>query len=124
MTKRVLFVDDNPSIRETEDIVLPSDGYEVTLAASGPEGLAVLRSGFHGLVLLDIMMPEMGGWEVVAAMKDEGLLEGNAICMLTAMQNPGSELDDMKDCVQDYIRKPFTLEELQEAVAQNISWIG
>jgi CheY-like chemotaxis protein len=123
MARRILFVDDDEPIRELVEGVLGRAGYEVTVAASAREGLEALRGGFRGLLLLDIVMPEMSGWEMVRVMRDEGLVGQAAICMVTGQQDPGQELDDLKDLVLDYVRKPFTVQELQDAVARNLAWI-
>jgi CheY-like chemotaxis protein len=122
--KPVLLVDDDASIRETVAILLGEDEYDLVQAASGEEALVRLRDGFRGLVLLDVMMPGLDGWEVVHAMESEGLLERNVLCMLTAVQDPGPALDRLKDRVQDYVRKPFTAESLLDAVEANLSWLG
>lgn len=121
--KKVLVVDDDESILQTVDIILNRGGYSVTLAAGGQECLGELRAGFKGLILMDIMMPRMDGWETIAAIADEGLLEGNVICMLTAVADPGGAMEELKELVLDYVRKPFTAQELIDAVSENLQWL-
>ena len=123
-TKRVMIVDDDQSIRETVDLILSDAGYSVTLAASGQESLEKLRAGFEGVVLMDVMMPQMDGWKTIAAIVDEGLLGGNVICTLTAITDPGHEMEGLKDCILDYVRKPFTAKELLDAVSENLLHVG
>ncbi len=122
MKNQVMVVDDDLSILETVDIVLRSSGYIVAIAKSGHECLAKLRKGYKGLILMDIMMPEMDGWATINAIVNENLLEGCAICMLTAINDPGPEMENLKECVMDYIRKPFTPEELIESVEEFIQY--
>lgn len=117
MTNRILIVDDNPSVRETVEIILSMEDYAVTTADGGAQCLAELRSGFKGLILMDIMMPEMDGWDTIAAIVDGGLLEGNLICMLTAAHDPGPKMQTLKESVLDYIKKPFAADELLAVVA-------
>ncbi|MFQ5964697.1 MAG: response regulator [Candidatus Scalinduaceae bacterium] len=123
MNKKVMIVDDDPSIRETVKIVLGAGGYSICAVESGMECLDKLRNGFRGLILMDIMMPEMDGWDTIAAIEDEGLHGGNVICMLTAVNAPGPKMEKLTECVIDYVRKPFTSEELLETVAEYIGYV-
>ena len=72
---------------------------------------------------MDIMMPEMDGWDTIAAIVDEGLYEGNVICMLTAVHDPGPKMEALKERVLDYVRKPFTREELLAAVEESVGYL-
>ncbi len=123
MDKQIMIVDDDPSIRATVEIVLSDSGYSVCVAESGKEGLEKLRNGFRGLILMDIMMPEMDGWDTISAIENEGLHRGNVICMLTAVHDPGPELEKLTEYVMDYVRKPFTSEELLETVAEYFEYV-
>lgn len=123
MDTQIMIVDDDPSIRETVEIVLSVGGYSVRVAESGQECLEKLRNGFSGLILMDIMMPEMNGWDTIEAIEDEGLHGGNVICMLTAVHDPSPELEKLTEYVMDYVRKPFTSEELLETVAEHIKYV-
>ncbi len=123
MAERILIVDDNPSILETVEIILETTGYSVSTASGGQQCLTELRNGFKGLILMDIMMPEMDGWDTIAAIVDEGLYEGNIICMLTAVHDPGPELESLKEYVLDYVRKPFTSQELLTAVEDSVGYL-
>ena len=123
MDKQIMIVDDDPSIRETVEIVLGAGGYSTCAVESGMECLDKLRNGFRGLILMDIMMPEMNGWDTIAVIEDEGLHGENVICMLTAVHDPGPELEKLTECVMDYIRKPFTSEELLGIVAEYLAYV-
>jgi CheY-like chemotaxis protein len=123
MDKQIMVVDDDPSIRSTVEIVLNTKGYSICVVESGKRCLEKLREGFRGLILMDIMMPEMDGWNTIAAIEDEGLHGGNVICMLTAVHDPGPELEKLTEYVMDYVRKPFTSEELLKIVAEYITYV-
>lgn len=123
MDKQIMVVDDDPSIRATIEIVLNTKGYSICVVESGKRCLEKLREGFRGLILMDIMMPEMDGWDTIAAIEDEGLHGGNVICMLTAVHDPGPKLEKLTEYVMDYVRKPFTSEELLETVAEYITYV-
>ena len=123
MADQILIVDDNPSVVETVELILDDAGYFVCTAGSGQQCLTELRKGFRGLILMDIMMPEMDGWDTIAAIVDEGLYEGNVICMLTAVHDPGPKMEALKERVLDYVRKPFTREELLAAVEESVGYL-
>jgi CheY-like chemotaxis protein len=121
--KIIMVVDDDPSIRSTVDIILRTKGYSICAVESGERCLDRLREGFRGLILMDIMMPKMDGWDKIAAIEDEGLHGGNVICMLTAVHDPGPKLEKLTEFVMDYVRKPFTSKELLETVAEYIEYV-
>jgi CheY-like chemotaxis protein len=119
----IMAVDDDPAILETVRMILGSSGLEARTVGSGQECLRALHQGFRGLILMDIMMPGMDGWDTVAAMRSEGVLDGNIVCMMTAVQDPGPKLEYLKECVLDYVRKPFTPEELLSAVETSTAYL-
>ncbi len=123
MTSKIMVVDDNPAIRETVRIILNSAGHEIQTVDGGTQCLEQLRAGFHGLILMDVMMPELDGWHTIAEMLKENLQEDSIICMLTAVQDPEPELEQLKEHVMDYIRKPFTAQELIERVEETIAYL-
>ncbi len=112
----VLVVDDDDDIRKTLGCVLRSAGCQVELAPDGPACLRILREGFHGLILMDIMMPGWDGWATIHAIVDGDLLQGNLICMLTALADPGPDNEDLAGYVFDYLVKPFDGVQLLEIV--------
>ena len=123
MDKQIMIVDDDPSIRATVEIVLNTKGYSICVVESGKRCLDKLREGFSGLILMDVMMPEMNGWDTIESIEDEGLHGGNVIYMLTAVHDPGPELERLTESVMDYVRKPFTSEELLGTVAEYIAYV-
>lgn len=112
MKPRVLVVDDDPSIRSTVSVVLEHHGYSVTGAADGAECLEQLRAGFRGILLMDVMMPRMDGWETIRAIIDEDLLRDNLLCMLTVVRAPGGAAEGLEGYVLDYLPKPFDATQL------------
>ena len=123
MDKQIMIVDDDPSIRSTVEIILNTKGYSICVIESGKRCLDKLREGFRGLILMDIMMPEMDGWDTISAIEDEGLHGGNVICMLTAVHDPSPKLEKLTEYVMDYVRKPFTSEELLETVEEYLAYV-
>ena len=123
MEKKVLVVDDDLAIRMSVELVFEEAGYEVILAESGKHCLEILKNGYKGVILMDIMMPKMDGWDTIKAIVDENLLEGNIIAMLTARDAPDVKMNPLKEYVIDYINKPFEPEELIATVDEYVSYL-
>ena len=109
--KKVLIVDDEPDTLELVKLVLESGGFETMLAASGMEALAQIERTKPDLVLLDIMMPDMDGWDVFRKIKEKD--SRIPIAILTAKaQNIDRLLGLHVLKADDYITKPFGKNEL------------
>lgn len=104
---RVMLVDDEESIRETISELLASTGIDIITAADSGECLRHLCSGFRGVILMDVMMPGLDGWATIREIEKAGLLQGNIISMLTAMDVPDARMEGLQEVVIDYITKPF-----------------
>jgi DNA-binding response OmpR family regulator len=87
MSKHVLIVDDDPLIGQFLVDVLDGKGFTVTVARNGKEGLEAARSQKPDLILLDVMMPELNGFQVCEALRRDASLEAIPVVMLTAMEN-------------------------------------
>jgi two-component system response regulator VicR len=113
--KKVLVVDDEPDTLELVKLVLESGGFATMLAKSGKEALSVIEDSKPDVVLLDIMMPDMDGWEVFRRIKEK--YAGIPIAILTAKaQNIDRLLGLHVLKANDYITKPFGKNELIERV--------
>ncbi|HEX9935237.1 MAG TPA: response regulator [bacterium] len=123
MSKNVLVVDDEPVVQYSIKRILEEAGLNVTQAGGGRECLDLLRKGYKGLILMDIIMPEMDGWDTIQALVDEGLNEGNIICMLTGKEIPDAKMDKLKEYVLDYIRKPFDNQKLIRVVKDYLNFL-
>ena len=109
MAISVLIVEDDPNIRELLQLYLEKDGYAVTLAADGGQGLEKFRAIKPNLVLLDVMMPVMDGWAVCKAIRAEG---NTPVIMLTAKGETDDKVMGLKAGADDYVTKPFEMKEL------------
>ena len=118
MNKQVMVVDDEPGIRLTVRAVLEPKGFEVMLVESGEKCIEELERGFKGVVLMDVMMPDMDGWATVRAIERKGLAKGSLISMLTAKQDPDDDLAEVAETVSHYVRKPFEATELVSIVTE------
>jgi DNA-binding response OmpR family regulator len=104
---KVLIVDDNPDICTAIQAVLEDEPWTVLSASGGEECINILKDGFSGLILLDIMMPEMNGWQTVREIVKEDLFHRIVICMLTAQDNPDEGMIGIEQYISDYITKPI-----------------
>src|SRR5262245_40055424 len=106
---KILVIDDDPSIRTIVDKMLTQVGYEVFSASSGKEGLRQLYSAQPDLVLLDILMPEMDGLEVLKRIRE---LTNIPVIMLSAVTQMDVTVRCLEMGADDYLKKPFAREEL------------
>ena len=123
MAISVLIVEDDRNIAELLQMYLEKEGYSVTTAFDGGQGLAKFRSENPNLVLLDVMMPVMDGWAVCKAIRAESQVP---IIMLTAKGETEDKVTGLKSGADDYITKPFEMREVLariEAVLRRSSGI-
>jgi two-component system response regulator MtrA len=106
---RILLVEDDPSIREVTAIGLRADGFSVSTAADGVEGLDRWRAETPDLVLLDVMLPRLDGLEVLRAIRREST---TPVVMLTARADTIDVVVGLESGADDYVRKPFEMPEL------------
>ncbi len=108
--QRILVIDDDPAVTRLLKRGLSYEGFAVEVAASGTEGLALARERPSDLVILDVMMPGLDGWEVLRRLRaaDEHL----PVLMLTAKEAPADQVQGLEAGADDYVVKPFTFEVL------------
>ncbi|MDO8209469.1 response regulator transcription factor [Conexibacter sp. CPCC 206217] len=107
---RILVVDDEPAVRSALERALRLDGYDVALAADGAQALDALSGVAHDAVVLDVLMPELGGLEVCRRLRAAG--DRTPVLMLTARDRVADRVSGLDAGADDYLVKPFALEEL------------
>jgi len=115
MTKKIMVVDDEPDILFTVEEMLKSNGYEVIKAVDGKDCLNKLSEVIPDLVLLDIMMPEINGWDVAAKIKENPKWSDIPIVFLTVKGDTMS-IGMGGIVAEDYITKPFDIVDLKNRV--------
>ena len=123
MAVSVLIVEDDRNIAELLQMYLEKEGYAVTVANDGGQGLAKYRAIKPDLVLLDVMMPVMDGWSVCKAIRAEAQ---TPIIMLTAKGETDDKVAGLKSGADDYVTKPFEMKEVLariEAVLRRTSGV-
>ncbi len=114
--RRILIIDDDPLIRHIVVTALAKDAYEITEADSGVEGLAKAAARPPDLILLDVMMPDVDGYEVCFKLRSNPATVNIPIVMLTALGEIGERVRGMQMGADDYITKPFDPRELRSRV--------
>ena len=125
MANKIMIVDDEPDVVDLVKLVLKSEGYEVVTAYSGKEALEKVGVEMPDLVLLDIMMPQMDGWEVYNRIKSNAKTKDIPVAMLTAKSQSIDKMIGLHVVqVDDYITKPFGRAELLERVKKILAEKG
>ncbi len=112
MTKKVLVADDEPNIVISLEFLLRREGFEVLIAVDGEEALSKARSARPDLVLLDVMMPKMNGFDVCQALRADPEFSAMRILMLTAKGRDAEVSNGLGLGADAYMTKPFSTKEL------------
>jgi len=112
MNQRILAVDDDTDVLALIKIMLGRHGLDVIEAESGPEALLLLADDLPDLILLDVMMPEMDGYEVCRQIRDDPRTTHLPVVMLTARTQPESRVEAFRAGADDYVTKPLRPTEL------------
>jgi DNA-binding response OmpR family regulator len=114
---QVLVVEDDPSVRGLLDTLLTSEGYRVTTASDGIEGLSEAAAHRPAVILLDIVMPDLGGVRVLEEMQANPLLAGVPVLVLTGRLEAIGALQDQLGADRVF-SKPFGVEDLLARIAE------
>lgn len=115
---RVLVVDDEPDVVELIEMLLQRRGYEVLTASNGMEGIMRADAERPDLILLDIMMDEMDGWETLKLLRLEANTRDIPVVMVSARMEPRDKIRGLQEGAVDYVTKPFAVQELLDTVAE------
>ena len=114
---KILVVDDEQDVLDVLRLVLAKSGYEVLTATSGMAGLTQAESQLPDLILLDIMMQQMDGWEVLKLLKLDERTAGIPVVILSARVEPKDKIRGLQEGAIDYVTKPFAVREILETIA-------
>ena len=116
--RTLLLVDDEPNILESTRFILVSEGFRVLVASDGEEALAVMRREHPPVVLLDVMMPKLDGYDVCRRIRAEPSLAGTYVIMLTARGQPGDVQAAVAAGADAHFRKPFDDDTMMRELAK------
>jgi two-component system response regulator VicR len=118
MDKKLLIVEDEKSIIDILSFNLRREGYETIEAMDGETGLALAKSDNPDLILLDVMLPKLDGFEVCRKLREQGAT--TPVIMLTAREEESDKILGLEIGADDYITKPFSMRELLARIKANI----
>ena len=113
---RILLVDDEPSIVKMVGKRLEVEGFEVLIAMDGQEGLDKARAERPDLIVLDLMLPKLNGYEVCTMLKQDTRYQGIPVVLFTAKAQEKDEKLGMECGANAYVKKPFRAQELLEKI--------
>lgn len=114
--KKVLVVEDDDDCRELMSLIL-QDEYAVTTAVNGEQALEAIERDKPDVVLLDIMIPHIDGWEVLRRLRADGRYKDLPVLAVTALASEDSRQRAIREGATDYIVKPFSPDELLEVIS-------
>ncbi len=112
MVKKIVLAEDEPQIARLVEFKLKKEGYQVTWKENGEEALEAIKADRPDLILLDVMMPVMDGYEVLRQLKKDENLKSIPVIILTARAQEGDVVKGIDAGAEDYITKPFHPTEL------------
>lgn len=118
--QRVLIADDDPGIRELLEVILSEEGYEVISATNGYELVRLAQEQAPGLILADLMMPHMDGYEAIHQMRNDTRTAHIPMVILTSRACVGDVVTGFETGADDYIAKPFDISELLARVKSHL----
>nr|CAA9296911.1 hypothetical protein AVDCRST_MAG63-4871 [uncultured Armatimonadetes bacterium] len=120
----ILVVDDEPDVVEIVRFRLERDGHTVLSAGDGPMGLVNAYTRHPDLIILDVMMPGIDGFEVLRRMKNDSRTAQTPVIMLTAKADFSSIAKGWNMDVDNYVTKPFDVDELADTVKNVLNFRG
>jgi DNA-binding response OmpR family regulator len=118
--QRVLVADDDPHIRQLLEVTLRGDGYEVICASNGHDLVRLAQERVPSLILVDLMMPQMDGYEAIRQMRNDTRTAHIPMLILTARSRSGDVVIGFETGADDYIAKPFDIGELLARVKSHL----
>jgi DNA-binding response OmpR family regulator len=118
MTKKILIVDDEPNIVVSLEFLMKREGFEVSAVSDGDEAITALQAEVPDLILLDVMMPRVSGYEVVDFVRADPRLAAVRIVMLTAKGRESEVAKGLAIGADAYVTKPFSTKELAMQVRE------
>lgn len=118
MSKKILIVDDEPNIVMTLEYAFKKKGYEVFIARDGSEALDILEYNYPEAVLLDIMMPQVDGYQTLKWIKNNAALKHTKVVFLTAKSKTTDIEKGMDLGVDKYLTKPFSVKKIVSEITE------
>ena len=122
MSREVLVVDDSATVRKFVSVSLSMQGFTVITACDGMDALEKLPKGKFDLVITDLNMPTMDGFEFIKALRESADFRELPVIILTSLADRANKEQGAQLGVGSYVVKPFSLEKIQYEVSKYLSW--
>lgn len=122
MANTILVVDDSSTVRKFVSVSLSMQGFQVVTACDGMDALEKLPAQKIDLVITDLNMPNMDGFELIKSLRESTAYKELPIVILTSLSDSLSKKRSVELGVHSFLKKPFSLEKVQYEVAKYISW--
>ncbi len=124
MMKRIMIVDDEEDILISLKTILQKQNFDVITVSNGKECLKELKKGFKGIILMDLMMPNMDGWETINEIVKKGYINNVAISVITGKGTRDyQKMSLLGSYIFDYLSKPFDTEKLILSVEKSKEYL-
>ena len=124
MKTKVMIVDDEPDVLESLKQILEKQDYDVITANDGFECLKKVEEGFKGIILMDIMMPEMSGWDTIRKIVENDYAKNVEIEIISARGiNEHKNMGQLEPYIYDYLNKPIDINELIKSVKKCTAYL-
>lgn len=121
MAKKILIIEDQAPMRRNVALMLELEGYKTCVAENGKVGIEIARREFPDLILCDVMMPELDGYGVIQALREDGSFDNTPFIFLTAKSDKSDVRVGMNFGADDYLSKPIVRDDLLAAVQTRLS---
>ena len=120
MNTKIMVVDDEPDVLDSLKSILEHENYEVITVESGSECLKKLEDGFEGIIFMDILMPEMDGWDTIKEIVDRGYIRNVAINIVSGIgYKEHQQMGILEPYIYDFLSKPVEIRELIKSVEKS-----
>jgi DNA-binding response OmpR family regulator len=118
--RKLMIIDDDPDTLIILKTVFEYVGFTVIIADNKSKCLGELEKGFRGVIIIDINVPYLNGWNTLKGIVSNGYVYGNRLIILSSEKNPDSRIEQFNEYIDDYIIKPFDVEYLLSSVKKSL----
>jgi len=118
--RKLMIIDDDPDTLIILKTVFEYVGFTVIIADNKSKCLGELEKGFRGVIIIDINVPYLNGWNTLKDIVSNGYVYGNRLIILSSEKNPDSRIEQFNEYIDDYIIKPFDVEYLLSSVKKSL----
>ena len=123
MDKKVMIVDDEPDVLQSLKIVFEKNNYDVITVSSGKDCIHQVENGYKGIILIDLMMPGLDGWDTINEIVNRGYIKNVAISIITGKGTRDyQKMSYLASYIIDYLTKPINIDRLIASVEKSMRY--